>query len=713
MKKTTLKILSLYLCAAILAACFGTAAFAENQSGVKEELKNAVADLAKSDDKNDGSTEKDETVYVIAGADGSVQKVIVSDWIKNVPTTGKLKDLSELTDIENLKGDEGYTLDGDNVKVWDAQGKDIYYQGNIKKDIPVTMNIRYTLDGKAIDPKELAGKSGKVTMRFEYKNNLFEEVTVDGKKEKIYVPFAMLTGMILDNDVFSNVRVSNGKMINDGSRTAVIGIALPGLAESLGIDSAAVDLPNYVEISANVKNFELASTMTVASNEIFNKLDPDSLESIDSVTGSLGKLTDAMNEMLNGSGKLYEGLCTLSEKSGQLINGIDKLAKGAKDLKSGADALYNGAGELKSGSAALAGGLNKLDKNSAALNAGAKKVFNTLLKEANTQLKAAGVSADKLTIQNYSKVLKGIIDSLDKDKVYDKAYAVALDKVSKAVNAQKDKIESEVTKAVRAGVEKQVSDSVNQSIRAQVLAQAGLTEETYAQAPEEVKAQVDATVSAMIKSSEVEAKKEALVEENMKSAKISEKIKAETENQINALIKKNMNSKEVQDQINAALKKAQSGAASISELKSQLDSYNEFYTGLLAYTGGVSTAANGANSLKNGTVELYTGAGKLSEGADALYNGIGELKDGSSALVDGVNQLRDGAQKLSGGIEEFNRKGIQKLVQAVDGNVGKLTSRLRAISEVSNRYNTFSGLIEGMNGRVRFVYRTESVKAGE
>lgn len=180
--------------------------------------------------------QKNETVYVLAGADGSVKKIIVSDWIKNVLGDGKLNDASDLSGIENVKGDEGYTMGGGNTKVWDAEGNDIYYRGNIDRELPVSVKISYTLDGKPVSADEIAGKSGNVTVRFDYTNNQYKTVTIDGKEETICVPFAMLTGMLLDNDVFTDITVTGGRLVNDGDRTAVVGVAFPGTAQKSGAD---------------------------------------------------------------------------------------------------------------------------------------------------------------------------------------------------------------------------------------------------------------------------------------------------------------------------------------------------------------------------------------------------------------------------------------------------------------------------------------------
>ena len=211
----------------------------------------------------------------------------------------------------------------------------------------------------------------------------------------------------------------------------------------------------------------------------------------------------------------------------------------------------------------------------------------------------------------------------------------------------------------------------------------------------------------------------------MKADDITALISSKTDEQVAALIEQNMNSSEVQDQITAALEKAKSGAASISALKGQLDSYREFYNGLGAYTDGVSSAKEGADalsggaaSLSSGSSALSSGASALSSGADALYAGIGELydgiltlKDGAPALVDGVSKLRDGALALSDGLNEFNEKGVKKLTDAVEGDLAGLLTRVKATVDVSKDYKTFIALPDGSDGQVKFIYRTESIDA--
>lgn len=735
MKKIIIKPIIICLCAVLLVSS-GAIAYALT-NGTKEEAEEPQT-ASSGDTVEEQSNSKDETVYVMAGADGSVQKIIVSDWIKNTLGSDTISDNSELTDIENVKGEESYTLGSNNTRVWDAQGNDIYYQGNIERELPVLLSVTYKLDGKTVTPAELAGKSGKVTIRFEYTNQQYEYVEIDGQKEKIYVPFAMLTGILLDNDVFTNVEVTNGKLINDGNRTAVIGIAFPGLQDNFAISSEKLEIPDYVEITADAKNFELGMTITLATNELFNEMDADHLDLIGDLSGSLGEMTDAMGQLMDGSSKLYDGLSTLLEKSGELVEGIDKLAVGAEALKAGAKDLDAGAARLQSGAAQLSEGLNTLASNNDSLNGGAQQVFETLLSTANTQLAAAGLNVAPLTISNYANVLTGVIASLDENAVYEKALAT----VTAAVEANRPYIEQQVTAAIRREVTTQVTAAVKEQVAAQVTAaiRETVTEQVIYSATGMDKASYDAAVAAGMIAEETQAALNVAISEQMQSEQVLQMIEAKTteqmasepvqkliiantdgqmqsdaiqemiasntELQVQKAISDNMASEEVQSQLAAASE----GAKSVISLKTSLDSYNTFYLGLRSYTAGVSQAAAGAGELKSGTNELKSGTSKLYAGATELYDGILILKRGTPALVDGVTQLRDGAMQLSDGLKEFNEQGVQKLVDAVQGDLAGLTARLQAIVDVSKNYRSFSGVNDDMDGQVKFVYRTDDIE---
>lgn len=744
------------------------------------ESTGAAATAETVEKKTDGKSEqtglsKTETVYVIAKADGTPEKVIVSNWIKNPDKAQKITDKTNLKNIENVKGDETYTINEDKAYEWNAQGNDIYYQGEGTTELPVGVSVSYKLDGKAVTPEQLAGKSGKVTMRFDYTNRKYETVKIDGKDEKIYVPFVMLTGMLLDNENFSNVNVTNGKVVNDGTRTYVVGFAMPGMQESLGIDKKDFELPSYVEVTADATDFELATTLTVATNEVFGDMDSDKAEDkVNELEDAVNSLSEAAEKLSDGTSVLYEGIGTLLNKSGELVDGVNQLYSGAEQLKNGtaqldsgagslsdgmsqlnsgivsldngAGSLYGGAGDLSDGAysldsgvaelqgyiAQLSGGLNTISANSEQLNAGAKQVFDSLLSAANSQIAAAGISAPALTIENYSAVLDQLIASLDTESAKQLAYDTAYKTVSATVNSQRDVI----AQAVEAEVRKQVTEGV--------LAAAGLgmSADEY-----------DAAVAAGLVSDEIAAQISAGIGARMSGMQGT--IDAATRSKIDELIEQNMQSEQVQSQIAEGVAKAEGGRKSLEALKTQLDSYNQFYLGILKYTAGVDSAnsgakdilggtydlkdgtvslADGASQLKNGTGELKQGADKLKDGsaelkngaaqlkngtsglysgAVQLYNGIGTLKDSTPLLIDGIKQLNDGSMQLDEGMKKFKSEGIDKIKDAVDSDLKPVVNRLKEIKRVSDNYKTYSGLADGMDGKVDFIIKTDGVETEE
>lgn len=727
MNKKVTKIIAICLCAAL---CLGGAGVAFAQTGSKQESAQPTAAQKAADLQQKIS--KDETVYVLAGADGSVQKIIVSDWLKNELGSASLTDKSGLSNIENVKGDESYSINGDNMTVWDAQGNDIYYQGDIQKELPVGLTVRYTLNGKAVSPEQLKGQSGKVTIRFDYENRQYETVQINGQNQRIYVPFAMLTGMILDNDTFRNVTVSNGKLVNDGDRTVVVGLAFPGLQENLNLSRDQLSIPSSVEITADVTDFSLGMTVTLACNDLFSQLGDADLGSLDAA-GSLNKLTDAMDQLLNGSSALYDGLTTLLDKSGELAAGVEELAQGAAAIKAGADSLDEGAAELKAGLADLSEGLNKLSANSAALNGGAEQVFNSLLETATAQIRAKGLTVPDLTIENYAEELNKLIKSLDETTVYENA----LTQVTAAVEKQRPLITQKVTAAVRQEVEAKVTAAVKTEATTAAQAQVaenvirtatGMTKKDYdaavaaGQIPQATQDAVNAAIQAQLSDPNVQKQINATVEAQMASETVKNTIKAQTdaqmqtekvqaaisqnvELQVKKAIAENMASDEVQKQLQAASE----GSKTLIALKASLDDYNAFYLGLLDYTAGVDEAAEGSNELYAGAGDLKDGTAELRAGAAKLYAGVLQLKDGTPALVSGVTQLKDGAMQLSEGLQQLNKEGIQKLTKLLQDDLGDLTARVQATIDVSKDYRSFSGISDDASGQVKFIYRTDEI----
>ena len=648
MKKAN-RILALVLACAVLASGGALLASAETPS---DDAAPAQTEPAVTAAAGGGSAaaEKDETVYVISGADGSVESVIVSDFLSNPDSAATLSDVSELSDIKTVRGDAAAAQTGSAV-TWTTQGSDVYYQGTTDKTPPVSVKITYQLDGKEISPDALAGQSGHVTIRFDYANN--ETATVDGRE--VHVPFAVLTGLMLDNDSFRNITVTNGKLLNDGSRSVVIGFALPGLQSDLALDPEDIELPEYVEISADCTDFSIETTLTLATSEVFAAAESaDGALDTSELTDSLTALTDAMEQLMDGSSELYDGLATLLEKCGELDSGAQAIADAAGQIETGANSLSAGAGQLKSGASSLSSGLDQLAANNDTLTAGAKQVFDTLLATVQQQIASSGLSVPTLTIDNYSKTLDTLISSLDS---------------------------SGVTAAAKAKVTEQVKATVHPQVLAAVLASQGIDEQTYNALPDAQKAAIDAAVEQQMASSEVQAK-------------------------IDAAVAQAMASDEVQSQIQAAAASAAAGVQQLTAAKAQLDSYNAFYQGLVSYTGGVASAATGAKQLVSGSAQVSAGADQLADGASQLASGAGTLKAGTAALVDGVGQLKDGAMQLSDGLKQFNEEGIEKIMALADQDV---IDGLQAVADAAKGYTNFSGSADGVTGTVRFIYKTAAI----
>ena len=301
---------------------------------------------------------KEETVYVNADATGTIDEVTVSNWLKNSGSvSGSLTDASTLKDIKNVKGDETFKASGDTL-TWNTDGEDIYYQGTTDQNLPVSVKLTYYLDGKEIKPADLKGKSGHLKIKIDYTNNTKKSVNVSGKSEELSSPFVMMTGMILPNETFSNVAIDNGKVVSDGNRNIVLGFAVPGMKESLGMNdfsqsSSQVSLPESLEISADVTDFTMSSTYTVALSDILEDLNVKEIVDYSSLQSALDELENAALELVSGTDTLSSGAAQLSSGAAELEDGIKKYTDGTDTLANGVVSYVNGEQQLADGAKSI------------------------------------------------------------------------------------------------------------------------------------------------------------------------------------------------------------------------------------------------------------------------------------------------------------------------------------------------------------------------
>lgn len=369
MKNITKRIIAAGLGVILAAGTIGITTYADTKDNKKDDAVTGVTSI-RNDSAELSEVVKDEMVYVLTDAQGKVEKTIVSDWLKNTAGAGDIADTTELEKVENVKGEENFDING-NALTWKADGADIYYQGLSSKELPVSLKVTYTLDGKEVNGTELAGANGHLVIRYDYVNGQYVTKDVNGKTEKIYVPYACITGLLIDTDKAVNVEVKNGKLINDGNRSAIVGYAVSGLKENLGIDTEAIEVPSYVEISADVTVFEMGNSITVVTNELFNNVDETKLDSFDDLTGAADELSGAMKQLMDGATQLADGMGELLEKTGALVTGAETMAEGSEKLNAGAAALAEGTAQLNSGAADLCEGSAKLKDGATTLSAGA------------------------------------------------------------------------------------------------------------------------------------------------------------------------------------------------------------------------------------------------------------------------------------------------------------------------------------------------------
>lgn len=809
---------------------------ADSTTGSSKDADDIADKLMDSVSLKDNDADKDESVYLISDANGNVNKTIVVDHLKNKDKKDTLEDASNLSDIENVKGKEKFTQSGDKL-TWQAGGKDIYYQGTATEEPPVTQKVTYYLDGKEISPEDLAGKSGKVKIRFDYTNTTSYTETVNGEKQTVSVPFAAITGLVL-GDGFENIEVTNGKAEVSDSSSVVLGYALPGLKDSLGIKDKDLDgdvnIPECMEMTADVKNFSMPAAMTF----VVNASDYVSTDGIDT-----SDLDDMINDLKDASTQLQDGSKTLAEGTDTLADGLSTLQSKLGTFASGVGTLQSGLKTYTDGVSTLSGGLNKLNSNVPTLSNGIT-TLNSSAKSLNdgVALLNATVSA-KFTDSEKKTLLDQVHSTLESQKSEIEKQAqttVASQKTAiqkqaqSAVDLQKTDIQKQAQSTVadqKEDIEKKAQAAVDDQ-KEQIKSVAA---ETVKQQETEIKNQAASAVEQEFTSGKTdyitnEAKKQLasikpVIESGVKAQfvqKMAEKNPAITDyDSAKTFFDQNVGMKDgaaeacVNEQIDTIINNLAGSVASTAKDASKIAAGEAAYTAAsqtageaaytgaslaagtaaytaarqtageaayagaslaattaaytgasqaattAAYTGAVSgaeqatitsaeqtkaTVAASINQKQANGYSLVTGMKALADGTQTLYNsvptltsGIKQLVDGSNTLVannaqlnsgasqlaDGTNQivsgvdqlttgsktLSEGAHTLADGMVQFNEEGINKILDAYNGDLKPFTDKLQAVIDAGEEYQTYSAIADGQTGSVKFIYKLASIDA--
>lgn len=324
-----------------------------------------VTVFAQSNDEN--PTEKTETVYSVLNSDGSISDTIVSSWLHDEDGINNIKETLNLTDVKNIKSNEKPSKDG-NTYTWNAKGNDVYYEGIATKQLPVSVKIRYELDGQEMSAKDMEGKSGHLKLTISFTNNYSQVKNINGKSIVIH-PSYLAGGMLnMSTGKFSNVKCESGKIVNDGTNEMLAFANIPGLNETLksaGLDKVnnQLGISDDVTVEADVNDFDLGSIMVGMTNEIDLTSELGEIGSVSELTDGVNQLIEADNQLIDGSKQLYDGTTQLKEQAAPLTGSSDQvrqLSAGAIQLNDGVKALQTGLTAYTNGVDTLAAGSQQL-----------------------------------------------------------------------------------------------------------------------------------------------------------------------------------------------------------------------------------------------------------------------------------------------------------------------------------------------------------------
>lgn len=712
------------------AGLIGTCAYEDSIKAHAQEVnvqkleETAQQALGDSTVEEDGNLYKDESVYVKADASGKVNETKVTEWLKN-PNNGKTEDVTELQNVENVKGDETYTTGSEGSVSWKSEGKDIYYQGTTDKELPVDVEITYTLDGKEVAAKDLKGKDGKLEMKVQYTNKSKETVDVSGESVEMYTPFAMVTAMMLPSDEYTNVTIDHGKIVSDGDKNIVVGLGFPGLEENLNLESKDIDIdiPDSFTITADVKNASVGPTMTVASSDVLEQFGLDEIDSFDDLSDSVVELENAAEQLTDGSAKAADGSSALAEGSntlatgiGTLADGTSALATGVKTLAEGVNTLNSKSGDLTEGVSDLAsgvndytGGVSDLADGSSKVSAGAESLKNGL---ATAQTGIEGLAAGVGTLRGgfegdgtqnnpgANNLANGTVQAIG-------STSTAIDNLASLITQMAGNQGTVEAKATVTGKDEAVEAAVNQLVSAGIV-----TEENKKSCAAAIRTAVDDHISAEAKVTSEKASSDPT--EAITAAKTA----VGTASAYAAGLQTNVGA------LYEGTKTVQSGVEDLKKGNSQLAAgAKDLADGTSALASGASTLNDksgllvaGTSKLKEGGNQLATGVGQLAAGASAAVTGAGEvakgagaLKTGADTLADGAGTLADGNKTLADGMEEFKTSGIDKIADVFGGDIENVTSRIDAMMTLGRNYKSFAGIKEDMAGSTKFIIETEGV----
>ena len=713
---------------------------AKSTDDIADDLLNGIS-------LKDNDADKDESVYLISDANGNVDKTIVVDHLKNKDKKDTIEDASNLKDITNVNGKETFDQNGDKI-TWQADGNDIYYQGTSSDEPPVSQKVTYYLDDKEISPEDLAGKSGKVKIRFDYTNNTTFTETVNGEQQTVSVPFAAVTALVL-GDGFRNVEVTNGKVEANDTTNVVLGYALPGLKDSLGIKDEDLDddvtIPEYVEVTADVEDFSLSTAMTFVVNASdFVSSDGIDTSSLDDMIGDLqdatkqlqdgsstladgadtlsdgvgtlqsslgtfadgmGSLQDGLKSYTAGASKINDGINTLGNSTGSLASGATQLNNGAKSLAAGTGTLSKGAATLDDGAATLKSGADKVNSGASNLKDGASKVNAGAASLMDGAVKAnEGASSLKDGADKVNAGASSLKDGADKVNAGASNVAAGASDLSDGVNELAATV-SGMPETMKQEINDELAKKTNGTPLMTFLSQFNIKEVTVDNLDDVVNLMKTYKTQIVAAMGNDESLYDTAMEGLYKaqgSVELYSKVSHQLAGKAEDITKLTKGASDLKD-----------GAASLAQGTKDLAS------GAATLSDGTASLADGSKTLKDGTASLAKGASDLAAGTKSLADGSNTLAAGTASLAKGASDLKSGTASLKSGAATLNTGAgtLAAGTQSLADKIPSLTSGIKQLVDgsntlVSNNSALLSGASQLAEGTTKLVGGVDTLAAG-
>ena len=656
---------------------------------------------------------KDEVVYSKINGNNEDYSTIVSDKITNDQREEYINDLSNLLNIVNTSGDETFTQDGNKI-VWNANGNSLSYQGDTEQELPIKTTVTYKLNGEEVTADELKGKEGRVSITVNYENLDEHNVKINGKTQKMYTPFIVVAGLLINKDNNENITVTKGKVVDNGKNAIAIGMALPGLQESLDLSKSDVDIPDSITFEMDATDFEMNNIISYVTPKLIEEADLDIFNDMD-------EIFDKANELQNASNKLVDGANQVNEGASQLKTGMSSALSGANTIKTAVqtsrDSLANDKSSALKKSQVTAIG----ESASKTALAGVKSQKAKIIAMADAGIEDQKSTIEEGAVKNAKQIAETTAISAVENSAVQVAYEAAVETAEETAWTTAQTTAGTVYDAIV--TDSMIEQQVIAGMKAKVSAMASMTDEQIKATP----AYKNAYKEAKDNNESTKAAATAKLNENTIKATAKRKVDQDFDAKNDVASATSKKGKEVlatalSDEQKAEIKaKADAGIEDKkSTIKSTIEEGAVKSAKQIAETTAYTTAQSTAESVGKQvgeTVASQVADAVKTEALKQVASSMGTLADGLEELTDGLEQLNNGTealstgtQELSDGMKQFNEDGIKKIVNYINGDVKDLKERAEALKDLANDYNNFSGIDENTKGTVSFVIIVDNIK---